>query len=751
MRLFCLLVYAHLVSQLTAAPYLSPQEAVAKMSVPEGFKVDLLASEPDLVQPIAFCWDARGRIWVVEGNTYPARQGTAPAGTSPTPTEAQLKDIYGGKDRILILEDTDHDGSFDKRTVFVDGLNLVSGIEIGFGGVYIGAAPYLLHIPVKPGEDKPAGPPQILLDGWGYQDTHETLNSFIWGPDGWLYGCHGVFTHSNVGAPGTPADKRTKLNCAYWRYHPIQKKFDIYAHGTSNSWGFDYNASGDWFSEACVIPHFWHIIQGAYYLRQSNPLGHFNPYVYKNIETIADHQHFVGSNPHGGNGVSDESGGGHAHCGLCIYDGDNFPTEYRGRPMMFNIHGQRINQENLVPKGSGYVAKHLPDFLRTNDPNFTGVSLKVGPDGALYFIDWYDKLKCHRPNPAEWDRSNGRMYRVKFAATWKPYQGEDVSKADQKRLDEFLGWPNVWQRRMARRVAMERSVTAIDTSSVVPPLNLIAQMPAGTAKLEALWRYVSCGGKGSWNLVPTPGNADPAFNSWINQLIPGSAGESTQSLRLALASAITQLPIAERWIYLERLLKYAEDATDHNLPQMYWYAMEPCVAAEPARALKLAQASRIPLITSLVARRLAEMENGLNFLLQATSELDDPALMLVFLQAAADGLQGRIGVPAPTSWEGAYTKIEQTSAKANATQANTLRELRLLLAVCFGDQRARPTLREQVLNPKLPVARRQTAWQSLVRSQDPELAAMILKLLDDPDLRLDALKAMSQASSSLPK
>ena len=120
------------------------------------------------------------------------------------------------KDRIVIFEDTDGDGKFDKRTVFMEGLNLVSGLEVGFGGVWIGAAPYLMFVPIKEGEDKPAGPPQILLDGWGYQDTHETLNTFTWGPDGWLYGCHGVFTHSQRRQAGhagrrAHADQRRRL------------------------------------------------------------------------------------------------------------------------------------------------------------------------------------------------------------------------------------------------------------------------------------------------------------------------------------------------------------------------------------------------------------------------------------------------------------------------------------------------------------------------------------------------------------
>src|SRR5205807_6335202 len=152
---------------------LPPEKAAQAMTVPEGFDVKLFAGEPDVMQPIAMCLDDRGRVWVAEAYSYPVRR----------------KDPKEFKDRILIFEDTKGTGHFDKRTVFMEGLNLVSGLEVGFGGVWIGAAPYLMFVPMKDGEDKPAGPPRILLDGWAWHDTHETLNSFTWGPDGWLYGC----------------------------------------------------------------------------------------------------------------------------------------------------------------------------------------------------------------------------------------------------------------------------------------------------------------------------------------------------------------------------------------------------------------------------------------------------------------------------------------------------------------------------------------------------------------------------------
>src|SRR5438093_11036734 len=141
---------------------ISPEAAARKMSLPPGFRATLFAGEPDVKQPIAFAIDHRGRLWVAEAYTYPIRA-----------KEGE------GKDRILVFEDTDGDGKFDKRTVFIEGLNVVSGIEVGFGGVWVGAAPYLMFIPIADGDaPKPKGPPQILLDGWGYQDTHETLNTF---------------------------------------------------------------------------------------------------------------------------------------------------------------------------------------------------------------------------------------------------------------------------------------------------------------------------------------------------------------------------------------------------------------------------------------------------------------------------------------------------------------------------------------------------------------------------------------------
>ena len=210
------------------APFLKPQQAVAKMSIPDGFDVSVFAAEPDIGEPIAFCFDDRGRVWVVENYNYRTRGRH----TSDPVT------------RIQILEDIDRDGVFDKKKTFTDKLTFTSGIALGFGGVFVGSPPNLSFIPDTNQDDVPDGPPEVLLDGWGINDRHETLNSFIWGPDGWLYGCHGVFTHSRVAKPDEPDSARQFIDGGIWRYHPVRKKFEVFARGLSNPWGFDFD--GPW-------------------------------------------------------------------------------------------------------------------------------------------------------------------------------------------------------------------------------------------------------------------------------------------------------------------------------------------------------------------------------------------------------------------------------------------------------------------------------------------------------------------------
>ena len=328
----------------------------------------------------------------------------------------------------------------------------------------------------------PAGPPQILLDGWGYQDTHEMLNTFTWGPDGWLYGTHGVFTHSNVGKPGAPDSERQRLNGAIWRFHPTKHVFEVFAEGTSNPWGLDFNDYGHAFTTACVIEHLYHVVQGARYKRQAGK--HFNPYVYDDIKTVADHVHWVGrQGPHAGNSRSGSAGGGHAHAGAMIYlGGDTWPSEYRESIFMNNIHGSRANTDRLQRKGSGYTATHGPDFLLANDSWSQMLNFRYGPDGGVFAIDWYDKNQCHSSNPDLHQKSLGRIFKISNVND--KWVKVDLQKLSSERLVELQLNRNDWYVRHARRILQERGP---DPAVHAALKRILRDNPDVTRKLRALW------------------------------------------------------------------------------------------------------------------------------------------------------------------------------------------------------------------------------------------------------------------------
>lgn len=598
---------------------LGAREAAQAITLPKGFSAHLFAGEPDIRQPIAFCIDHRGRLWVAEGHTYPRR---APEGQ--------------GRDRILIFEDTNGDHQFDRQTVFKEQMNLISGMEVGFGGVWVGAAPYLMFIPDRNHDDKPDGEPEILLDGWDFKaDTHETLNTFTWGPDGWLYGCHGVFCPSNVGKPGAPDSERQWVDAAVWRYHPLQRRFEVFAEGTSNPWGVDFDEYGQCFIEACVIPHLWHMIQGGRYQRQggehySTTLDEMRrnqnhrdsrfrkplyPYFYDDIKTIGDHVHYAGNKgPHAGNDRSDAAGGGHAHAGLMVYLGDSWPREYRGKLFMNNIHGQRINMDIPIRQGSGYIGKHGVDFLNFNDRWSQVLNLLYDQDGSVFMIDWYDKNQCHHNNTDGHDRANGRIFKVVYNQA--KVTRLDLHLKSDLELVELQLHPNDWYVRQSRRILQERGPGEPVHKALV---KMIRENRDTTRRLRALWTLHVTGGLDETLALGLLQDPDEYMRAWTIQLLAENSKPTTAALesfarlgkedkspfvRLYLAAALQRTPVSERGLILERLVAHAEDAQDHNLPLMYWYAMEPVVALDSNAGLKLLTASKIPILRQYITRRM---------------------------------------------------------------------------------------------------------------------------------------------------
>jgi len=722
---------AILVADTYAHAGLDPRAAAGTMTVPDGFRVDLVAGEPDVRQPIAFAIDRRGRLWVAEAYSYPVRVAPELA-----------------RDRILIFEDADGDGRYEHPKVFADKLNLVSGIELGFGGVYVGAAPELLFIADLDGDDRPDGPPRVLLDGWGFEDTHETLNSFNWGPDGWLYGCHGVFTHSKVGKPGTPAADRTPIDAGIWRYHPTRHVFEVFAEGTSNPWGVDFDPKGQAFETACVIPHLYHVIPGGRYERQAGP--HANPHTYDDIKTIADHRHYPGDRPHATNGRADASGGGHAHAGALIYQGGAWPAAYRGSIFMNNIHGARLNRDTLRAEGSGFVGGHAPDFLLANDSWSQIVSLKSGPDGQVYFIDWYDRQQCHVKGVDAHDRGNGRIFRATYGSDG-PVK-VDVGRASLAELVAYQSHPNDWHARQARRVLQERGP---DPAARAALLAAYDAAPDEVGRLRVLWCLSAVGAVDDALIDRCLADPSGDVRGWAVRLavdagVPSrevlarfadlAATDPSPVLRLALASALQRLPNELRWPILEKLAGHSEDAGDHNIPLMLWYAAEPLAEADPARALRLALGSKVPPMLTFMVRRLGSIGTPAAFgpLVEALGRdrgEGGAGVELTLLQGINRALQGRRRSEMPAGWPAAFARLSRHDNPGVRSQLAAL-------ASAFGDPAALLALRTALADPATDLPLRREALAALLKARDLALVPT-LHALADRALAPEALRALA--------
>jgi putative membrane-bound dehydrogenase-like protein len=586
---------------------LPPLEAARTMDVPDGFDVTLFAGEPDVRQPISFCIDDRGRLWVAEAYSYPNH--------SATPSNQELND------RILIFEDVDNDGQFDKRTIFYDKLNYVTGIEVGFDGAWVMSPPYFYFIPDRDHDDVPDGEPQVLLDGFGnHANSHNLANGFAWGPDGWLYGTHGRTNWSMLGKPGTPDEQRVRFDGGVYRYHPVHHVWEPFADGTTNPWGIDFDDYGQGFVCNCVNPHLFHVIQGAHYEPWRGRAS--GQYTYRRIDTIADHLHFVGvSNIRDGIGsdAEDVIGGGHAHCGTMIYLGGTWPEQYRNTVFMNNIHGKRVNNDILRRVGSGYAASHGPDLMKSKDSWFMGVTIKYGPDGSVFVSDWSDTGECHSVKNTR--RHTGRIYKITHGTP--THSDKDVAKLSNDELVNAQLNRNDWWVRHARRVLQERTARGDDMSQVNDSLHaMFNDQTEVPRKLRALWALHLTGGLDESMLVEQLLHDSEYVRAWAVRLLSEPSTLSPRALerfvelaaqgdspfvRLHLASALQRLPVAQRWSIAEALVARAEDASDQNLPLMIWYGIEPLVHEDIDRFVRLAASAKIPLVRQHIARRVAAL------------------------------------------------------------------------------------------------------------------------------------------------
>lgn len=715
-------------------------ETTGRMFVPAGFSVDVVAAEPDVHQPMAFTFDAKGRLWIVEGHSYPQKR---PEGA--------------GLDRILIFADEDGDGVFESRKVFIEGLNLVSGMEVGYGGVWIGAAPQLLFIPDRDGDDVPDSEPQIMLDGFGLADTHETLNSFLWGPDGWLYGNQGVFNTSAIGKPGASPEERHSLNAGVWRYHPTRHVFEVFAHGGSNQWGLDFDQHGQIFMTHCRSH--WgkglttHVMQGGHYWNQVN--GGYAPFISSQSPPGLPHlkNYLLASARYGhGEGGAGKAGsrevyGGHSHVGTMIYLGDNWPAGYRNHLFTHNLHGHQLNHQVNIREAGGYNTVHAgSDVLFCSDEQFIGVDLQVGPDGAVYISDWYDPRHCHNPNTELWDRGNGRIYRMKYDANYRP-ASVDYSSATDVELAEALLHPNDWHARTAQRVLCERTRAGTLSSDIRSRLlELATQHADETLRLRGIWALHALDAMDYPLTARLLKDNSEYVRAWAIQLACESQidasmaeliahhaqSESSLFVRRYLASAVQRLPQESAWRIVETLASQGVNASDRDLPLMVWQVLAALLESDWERGFRLADATSLPHLRDGVlwyaAKTSAEGRMQLAERLATAARDQQPRLLTIF----AHSLKDMRNLSAPHAWTSIANDLYDSRDQAVRSAAEAV-------GAAFGDANLFIRMRRVLVEQASKLEAKQHALAMLANDPSIENYELFLNLLDDPRLRLPAL------------
>lgn len=741
------------------SPPMTADQAAGAFRLPEGFRASVVAAEPDVQNPIACAWDAKGRLWVAENYTY---------------AERALRFDMGLRDRVLILELDPATGKMVKRSVFTDDVQALSGIEIGKDGIWLICPPQLLFIPMK--DDKPSGPAEVVLDGFtvAVDNYHNFANGLRWGPDGWLYGRCGASSPGDVGAPGTPTADRVPLRGGVWRYHPGRKVFEALAHGTTNPWGHDWNDKGELFFINTVMGHLWHGVAGMH-LGRSHTIDP-NPLSYRLIDQHADHYHWDHSkdwtDSRNVTGEHDARGGGHAHCGMIVYDGTNWPESYRGKLMTLNLHGRRINVDRLDRQGSGYVGKHEPDIVFAGDPWFRPIELTVGPYGDVFLLDWSDTGECHENNGVH--RLSGRIYRIRYGDDL-PGGPIDLDSRTDLELIAIASGDDHWKRKQALRLLVNRAPASPEARDwVAGRLQEAADGKRdGRETLNAIWiaLCLDLAEDNRASLVAIARHKDESARAWAiralvdrrpidtvmgkrpadetelddetdSMLIDRAVRDPSGLVRLVLASTLQRLPHGERAVLAMPLVEHADDADDHNLPLMVWHGLMPMAESNPKALAVLARSCTWPLTGQLIARSLAESirdrpEPVAAIVRQlAAGQGTKGAPPIALLDGLAEGLKGLRKADKPDGWDDASAALAKS---ADPAVQERVREL----GVVFGDGRALDEVRKLALDDKAELELRRSALASLIEARPDDLRAICERLLRVRYLNTTAVRGLA--------
>lgn len=731
---------------------LSPRDALSAFSLRQGVSVDLVASEPEVSQPLFLSWDSKGRMWIVQ-----YRQYQYPAGLKVIKFDNHLRAVFDkvpqappnhtpGRDVISVVEDTNGDGNYDSHREVISGLNIVSSVAIGNGGIWVLNPPYLLRYPDEDRDAIPDGDPVVHLQGFGLQDTHSVANSMLWGPDGWLYGANGSTTIGNVSSRVTPTT-HFEGQCI-WRYHPVTSEFEIYAEGGGNTFSLEIDSKGRVFAGTNGgNTRGWYFPQGSYSGKNWGKHGPLtNPYAFG----------FFGPMGFQGDGRRFPQA-------FAIYEGGLFDqSEFAGSIIAPNAMQNLIWHSERIPDGSTYRTEDKVNLAESSDRWFRPVYCGVGPDGAVYVADWYDTRLSHVSPTDDWHKNSGRVFR--FFPTGEPprYSQGDLHEKTDEQLIDLLDSPNKWVR---RRSALELGWRPNLAESTLTGVIALAEQKQ---LLESVW-ILSLQDALSDSLVSRL-LASPSED--IRRLTIRVLGdrrrshpnlrelatkESSVQVRSQLAASARRLPPRDALPVIRELLTHADDVKDPHMPLMLWWAVQEHTDdwEEIRDFLSDESLLQLPLFRTAIATKIVQRyaASGMMEDLEHCSEIVNLARPSPLRNALIAGLyrayQGRVMPPLPESLSQALREyraeqgasellfgLQQQSASAQQLALAKLKnsstdiDTRIEIASAFGkhpSSDAMPVLLQLATRRSGEPALQRVAIQALAAYDDPRIPEQLCR------------------------
>lgn len=724
---------------------LTPQESLKRLSTPPDLKLTLALADPDIGQPLSIKWDGRGRMWVVEYLQYPN-----PAGLTAISRDKHLRTVYDkvppappnhfrGQDRITIHEDTDGDGYYDAHKTFVDGLSIATSVALDHHGVWVLNPPYLLFYPDANQDDVPDGDPEVHLEGFGIEDSHSVANNLRWGPDGWLYAAQGSTVTGDIRRPGEKQEVHS-LGQLIWRYHPRERRYEVFAEGGGNTFGVEIDSAGRIFSgHNGGDTRGFHYVQGGYSQKGFGKHGALsNPYTFGYFEAMKHPKvpRFT-------------------HC-FVINDDEALGQKYTGRmfavaPLQGQIIVSRVERD-----GSSFKTEDEGYAVTSTDSWFRPVDIQQGPDGALYVADLYEQRIDHashyqgRVHPA-----SGRIYRL-AAKEASPKRATDLTSLPTAELIDRLAEGNRWERQTMQRLLAARKDVSLDK------LKTRWQMERGLVALELLW---AMNRQTAGEMVPelvleALKHPEPTVRRWATQLAANDGDVSPEiaaalrdlayrepdvEVRSQLASSARRLPAKQSLAIVDKLLRRSEDAADVHIPLLLWWAVEVHCEKHREDVLNLLEDRELwnePLVRDVLLERLmkrfaqAGSRQDLATCAKLLEAAPSPELAKRLLAGLETALEGRSLAAAPPELAEALAKYGGGS---------------LMLRLRKGEAEAVDEALRIVADEKQDAARRTSLIASLPVKSHARVTDALLNIAKQSrhdQVRGTAISALSAADSA---